>query len=270
MTIYLNGQYLNNNVALNVNDRGYLLGDGVFETLLCQQSKPIWFTEHWRRLCAGANYLGIPISQDEKSVKQAVFKLLQLHQYEADASVRITLTRGTGPRGLMPPATCQPTLLMQAFRYQHVQRDHYTATISAIVRNEKSPLSCYKTLNYLDAVVAKQQASASGFDDAILLNTQGFVVCTTCANLFVEKDGLLYTPDIASGALPGITRAKLIELAKANGKPVIEKPINQTELHSADVVFICNSLIGTQVVTHIDNTHFNATHLSEFNLSFNS
>ncbi len=235
-------------------DRGLLLGDGVFETLRCYNGKPFALSQHLDRLSKGLAALEISYALNRQSIFDIIQQLLSENSLlNKDASVRITITRGEGERGLNPPAICKPTLLITVSEHIQQKNKPLNLCISKYIINEHSPLSQYKTLNYLDNSMARKEAINAGFNDAILLNTQGNVVCTTAANIFLIIDNELHTPALTCGTLPGITRNIILELIQTH-----ERSISTEDLSIASDVFICNSLIEIQPVSHIDN-FFSAT-----------
>lgn len=127
------------------------------------------------------------------------------------------------------------------------------AVISGVPRNEHSPLARVKSLNYLDNVLARRAAEASGADDALLLNTAGDLACASAANLSLLLDGVLVTPSVASGALPGTLRGLVIaELAPQAGLEVSERAVRPEELRAAQEVFLTNALLGIAPLTEVD------------------
>lgn len=250
--LFINDQFVDEKEAcIHAQDRGFLLGDGAFETLRAYHGKVFAFSDHWARLCRSLEYLQIILNLNEDKVKTIIGKLLIRNRLEdQDAAIRITVTRGVGPRGISLVKSSAPTILITAHLYDpSVMPPSFTATFSDITINEKSPLTRYKTLNYLPNIVAKQKANASGFDEAILLNTQGLVVSATTANIFMIKEQKLYTPRLENGALPGITRQRILTMAKESGISFFETDIEPSALMTADEVFICNSLLEIKSIS---------------------
>ncbi len=164
---------------------------------------------------------------------------------------RLTLTRGPGPRGLLPPPDPRPTLLITASHLPSTPHPPATAHIASIRRNEHSPLSNIKSLNYLDNLIARQEALAHGADEALLLNTAGHLAEASSANLFVVTDGILHTPSLTDGALPGITRAVVLEVAAELGLPAAETSLTPLDLARADEAFLTNSLMGIRALVKV-------------------
>jgi branched-chain amino acid aminotransferase len=163
-----------------------------------------------------------------------------------EASLRLTVTRGPAPRGVLPPSSPSPTVLMTAVPAGASPGTALIAVASVTRRNEHSPLSRIKSLNYLDSILARREAADHGADDAVLLNTQGRVAETTTANLFAVIDGVVVTPPVAEGALPGIARRLVLEALE-----VIERPLLLQELYRAEEIVLTNSL-GVRPVAAVD------------------
>lgn len=245
MTVWLNGAIVDPDTAfIASNDRGFLLGDGLFETMLARGSVIVEFRAHMERLRASAGQLEIPIPYSDSQIAEAVNDLISADRLQGGrASLRFTLSRGRGPRGLLFPRTPHPTCMMTVTSATEPPQ-HMTAIISQIRRNEFSPLSRMKTLNYLDSVLARREADLAGADEAIMLNTKDKVACASTANLFVVEEDRIATPPIEDGVLPGTTRTAVIRLAEAHNILCTEETISYDRFMQADAVFITNSLIG--------------------------
>ena len=232
-------------------DRGLLLGDGLFETLLSRRGRVERLAAHLARLRAGAAVLGIPVP--ELDLEQAAADLLAANGLaDCDAALRITLTRGPGPRGLLPPAEARPMLMITAVAQPTGDERPLAAVIATMRRNELSPLSRLKTLNYLDNVLAKREAVARGGDEAVLLNTAGRLASASAANLFLVRGRGLFTPPPSEGLLPGVTRAAIIAVAPTLGLALVEAPLEPAQLRDADEAFLSNSLLGVRALASLD------------------
>jgi branched-chain amino acid aminotransferase len=252
--IWLNGRLVAREQAhIDPADRGLLLADGLFETLRAYGGHIFKFEEHLQRMAEGATELGIPLPLDPPSIADAVRETLDANQ-ASDAAIRITLTRGPGQRGLLPPDDPRPTLIVSAAPYQApASMDGFIAvTAKRTRRNEKSVTARIKTLCYLDNVIAQTEAEADGADEAIMLNNQDTVACGGRSNLFAVIDGTLRTPAIEDGALPGITRRAVLGLCRTDGTPVVEGAITRAELLMASEMFVTNSLLEIMPVRRFD------------------
>lgn len=241
-TLWLNGALVPAATArIDPADRGLLLGDGLFETMAATNGAISHLPRHYARLQAGAALLRIPVPP-LLTLAEACRTLLAANSL-TDAAVRLTLTRGPGPRGLAPIARPSPTLLITAATMPPPGGPVRLITAS-IRRDEASPLSRIKTLNYLPGVLARQEAAEQGADDALLLNNQGFIAETTAASLFVRLNGVWFTPPVTDGALPGIRRALALDTGL-----VREARLMPAQLRQAEAVFAGNALSLRAVAT---------------------
>jgi branched-chain amino acid aminotransferase len=240
--LWLNGALLPAAEArIDPADRGLLLGDGLFETMAAREGAVTELHRHYARLSNGAAVLRIPIPLTLAMLDEACRSLLVANG-QRDAAIRLTLTRGPGPRGLAPLAHPTPTILITLAPLPAPGGPLRLVTAS-IRRDETSPLSALKTLNYLPGVLARIEATEQGADDALLLNRQGFVAETSAANLFVRLGGLWFTPPVTDGALPGIFRAKRLETGRAR-----EAQLTPEQLFQAEAIFAGNALSLRPVV----------------------
>ncbi len=240
--VHLNGRLVEAAEArIDPADRGFLLADGLFETLRAYGGRPFRLPEHLARPAAGAATLELPMPPGAE-IAAAVGETLAANGF-AEASIRITLTQGPGPRGLLPPREAKPTLLVAAHSLPASQPAPVSACLAGARRNEHSPLSRLKTLGYLDNVLALREAAAAGFDEAILLNTAGRIAGGSRSNLFLVLEGVVATPPASEGVLPGIARQTVLELARAEGIPLEERALPASDLERAEEVFLTNSLI---------------------------
>lgn len=225
-----------------ITDRGLLLGDGLFETMAVCRGKVCDLEAHLARLNAGLNILGFARSADIPKLRADIAQYLAA-EGALSAVLRVTLTRGTGPRGLAPPEAPCPMILMTLSPMPPKREGPVSLRIATVTRrNEHSPLSSIKALPYLDNVLALSEARAQGADDALMLNTRGTIVCASAANLFIIRDGRLETPPIGDGALPGTMRALILSMAKQAGLTPVETSLAISSLAAADHVFLTNSL----------------------------
>lgn len=233
MKVWLNGALLDAQAArIAPDDRGFTLGDGVFETLRAVDGGVARLDAHLARMRRGAALLGLPVPRVD--YEQALRETLTANGL-SEGALRLTLTRGPAPRGVLPPKDPAPTLLITAGALPPATP--VRLVIARITRrNEFSPLSGIKSLAYLDNILARQEAEARGADDALLLNTQGRVAETSTANVFVVKDGVLITPPLQDGALPGILRAELLRLG------AVEQSLVPEDLARVAEMFLTTSL----------------------------
>ena len=235
--IWLNGRFVPAESAIAASDRGLLLADGVFDTALILGGHVFCGSAHRDRLARAAERLGIPIQ-----VSMIDAAMTALASRRVDGSLRVTLTRGPGPRGLVLPAEPQPTLLgATAPLAPSLMFRPVACAITPIARNETSPVSRIKALTYLDAVLANDAVRKVGAEEALFCNTRGALVCSSLANLFLRLGNTLVTPPIEDGILDGITRAFVLHNAAACGLTPEIRSIDPAELGNADA-FLTNSL----------------------------
>lgn len=252
--LWLNGRVIAKKQAqLDPGDRGFLLGDGLFETLLAKNGRIEHLELHLRRLRNSAVMLGIPIKYDDEAITDGLDGLLVATTLSKGLSaLRITVTRGAGQRGLLPPEVTEPCLMMTAVAYHPPREESFAARIVAIRRNEGSPLSRIKSLNYLDNVLALQEAVAAGADEALMRNNAGQICGGSRNNLFVVRAGQLITPPIADGVLDGVKRRIVLDCARNIGCPIREASLSPMDLLTVDEAFLTNSLMNIKPLHRID------------------
>jgi branched-chain amino acid aminotransferase len=244
---------------LSAFDRGFQLGDGVFETLRARAGRPTELEEHVARLGRSAAGLAIPLPDDiESRLTAAIATLLAaeaLDGPDGDASVRITVSRGTFfGRGLLPPDEHPaPTIVVQAWPVTPVPVGHLENGLqlvpSSVRRDPENPLSGLKTTSRADYVFARVEAREAGADDAIFLTTDGFLSEGTSANLFVVRGDELATPSLACAILPGTTRDWILRWAEHVGLRTNETWLTTRDLAEADEAFLSSSVAGILPVT---------------------
>jgi branched-chain amino acid aminotransferase len=247
MKIWLNdGLVAQGTARIDPTDRGFTLGDGVFETIALRDGTPRRLTAHHQRLSVGCQLLGIPLSITETALGEMIRQTAAANEVQRGAS-RVTLTRGPAGRGLLPPVKATPTLVITVGPAPEPTPIRLMVATSTR-RNEQSPLCMIKSLSTLDNLLARREAAAARVDDAVLLNTKGRIAETTIANIFVLEGGGLITPPLNEGAMGGVMRADVIRLARAE-----EKPVTLEMLARASEVFVTNAL-GIRPVIAINGT----------------
>lgn len=240
-----------------LDDRGLLLGDGVFETILAKDGVLDAWTAHLARMRAGCETLGLPEPDAAEALGLCRDALATSGLTQGRAAVRLTLTAGSGGRGLDRPAA--PTIRLFATAAPSPAPTGparlHTATTR---RNAASPASNLKTLSYLDNVLARREALAAGRDEAAMLDGSGRVSCAGAANIFWMQDGRLFTPAPRCGVLPGIMRARILAAAERAGAAATEVEAGIEEAKAADAVFLTNSLIGLRSVASWDEAAYGA------------
>jgi branched-chain amino acid aminotransferase len=256
--LWVNGKLLPvGQAALDPRDRGFTLGDGLFETMRARGGAVLRIERHLSRLRAGAAVLGLPHLPKDEELADAIARTLEANEL-AEAAVRLTVSRGVPERrGLLPEPEPRPSVVVHAEPFAGYPDELYArgvrAVISGIPRNERSPLSKIKSLNYLENVLARREAEARGADNALLLNTAGDLACASAANLFLLLDDALVTPGVKSGALPGTVRELVIaELGPQSGLEVVERAVRPEELRAAEEAFLTNALMGIVPLIELD------------------
>ncbi len=257
--IYIDGRFLPEEEAkISILDRAVGLGDGLFETVRAHLGRPAFLDRHLARMRSSAAFLKIPFTYSDDEIGEVLVELC--HRNSApEARIRLTLTRGIHPGGLAL-AGGAPSLIATAESYTpHPPEKYaqgYRLVVSSIVHYAKGPLSGHKTLNYLPFLLARDEAAAVGADEALLLNEHGNVAECSSANVFCVAGGVLGTPGLDSGVLPGVVRDVVLELASRAGIVTRERPVPLEELLGADEVFITSSLRGIMPVSQIGETVF--------------
>ncbi len=246
--VWFNGKFAGGAIPLDSRDRGFLLGDGVFETIAVRERKPIWLTEHLARMASAAAELGILF--DVEIIGAGVAAVLE-NSHAGFEALRIALSRGSTARGL-GSACISPSLLvtLDAFIGSSLPQS-VSLKVSTIRRNEHAPSSRLKTLSYIDGIAAAREVAGDA-DDALMLNTAGRVASTTIANIFMLRGNELITPGLDQGILPGITRRKLLDSAHKISLTPVERAVGLEEIFDSDAVFTCNSLRFAKPVASLD------------------
>lgn len=242
--VCINGQMLPvHQASLGVTDRGFLLGDGLFETIRVKDGKALWFSAHLSRLMAGAEILGFPPINDD--FESQVASLVEANKV-INGVVRITVSRGEGQRGINLPESPIPTTLVSASPSFPSRQPLSLHVVSSLRRNQFSPLFRIKSLNYLDNIMARKEATDFGADDAILLNTVGKVTETSIGNLLFLLNDQWVTPPVNDGVLPGTARARLLASGLTN-----EMSLDAGDLEAVESAIMVNAL-SLRAVTRID------------------
>lgn len=261
MFVILNGKLLEKEAAiLSPFDRGFLLGDGVFTTLLANEGQLECFEAHLKRLKQATKVFSLP--EPPINLKEQILKLLESNQLTKGlAAVRITISRGPGGRGVAPPETITSTLIITTTSYERPDKP-LKVMLSSIKREKAPPLCHIKHLGYQASILAKQEAIKRGYDDALMLNSSNNLACSTTGNLFLICHDMILTPPLSDGALPGIMRGRMLQ----HNKYIKIKSLTIQDLESAEAAFITNSLIGFHMLSSIEGKQLN----TKIKLNFNN
>ncbi len=243
--IWLNGEFKSNHILIDIRDRGFLLGDGLFETVLVIGDRPVLLDAHVDRLVRSAEAMGmtVPLTIDRFRDIVACLAYPALDPFQRRA-LRITLTRGISGRGLDFDIDDTAHTLLMSLNDLPPRPDAWQYCLTENIRPRGAFVSAHKTLNYLENILAAHKAKQAGADEAILINDMGRPVCGARSNLFLmSEDGRVSTPCLSDGALGGIVRAQTLSLAVTMGLDVREERVERNHLTDG-FVFFTNSING--------------------------
>lgn len=252
--VYLNGELLPRSRArISPFDLGFLYGYGLFETMRSYGGHIFRLERHLERLLQGAVELGMELDIPVSALAEACYEVLRANGL-SDARVRLAVSAGEGDPG--PGASPgRPTIFILARPYtppsEEVYERGFRAVISGI-RRVGPPLSCMKTANYLANLLARREATARGKDEALMLSEGGILAGASAGNVFLVFGGALHTPSLACGALPGIARMTVMELAARMNLEVKEREIAPEEIFRAEEAFLTNSLLEIMPLTEVE------------------
>jgi branched-chain amino acid aminotransferase len=270
--VFLNGQFLPEAQAVvPVSDRGFLLGDGLFETMRVVHGRPFRLPQHLDRLARGAEFLKINLPFKPDQLKGFAGQLIEKN-IMPDAILRLTLTRGPGGRGYTPDSACKPTVVMTLHAAPGapstgsascenvsggaepvlgvpLQWNLITSSFRILATD---PLAAFKTTSKILHVMARAEAVEHGADEALLLNTNGEVAETASGNVFWMHDDTICTAPVECGALPGITRAAVLEICQAVGLKTAQRAIKPEALRNSTGIFVTQSALGIVPVVMLD------------------
>jgi len=254
--IWINGKFIDPDKAkVSVFDRGFMYGDGVFETMRGYAGRVFKLDRHLDRLFRSLDTIKIKHKYSKRYLHDAICKTLKTNRLSS-AYIKLAVTRGEGRFGISHKDIFSPNVVITAKDFEGYPGWMFDIGLSAVltgVQNEESVISGIKTLNYLPYILARYDAKARGFDEAILTNTKGYITEGATSNIFIVKNNTLITPSETSGILPGITRGIIIEIAKKLKISVKEKLVTRRELLGADETFLTNSLAEVLPVTKVDS-----------------
>ncbi len=257
LLIYIDGKYHPKSEAkISVYDHGFLYGDGVFEGIRAYSGSVFRLKEHIDRLYSSARaiMLEIPITKEEMT--KAVIETLKKNNI-TDGYIRLVVSRGVGDLGLDPRKCPKPTVIIITDRIKlhsgGAKNEGLTAIISWVKRDPVDATSHeVKSLNYLNSILAKIEANSANVDEAICLNKEGFVCEGVAENIFAVSNGVIITPPTSTGALRGITRNVVIEIAQKLRYNVVKKEITPSDLFLADEVFFTGTAAEVVPVKEIN------------------
>ncbi|ARK31638.1 branched-chain-amino-acid transaminase [Halalkalibacter krulwichiae] len=255
--IYLSGEYvLKEDAKISVYDHGFLYGDGVFEGIRVYDGNVFRLQEHLDRLYNSAKSIMLTIPHTKDEMKELVIQTLQKNALN-NAYIRLIVSRGVGNLGLDPASCPKPQVIIIAEELAIFPKELYESGLEIITvatrRNRPDVLSPkVKSLNYLNNILVKIEASLAGVSEALMLNDQGYVAEGSADNVFIVRGKQVITPPGYIGALEGITRNAIIEIAKDLKYTVKEEPFTRHDVYTADEVFLTGTAAEVIAVVKVD------------------
>ena len=257
MKIYIDGKYFDErNARISVFDHGLLYGDGIFEGIRAYNGRVFKLKEHIDRLFCSAKSILLTLPMAPADIMTAIVETCRRNKLR-DGYIRLVVTRGPGTLGLNPNRCKNPSVIIIAGKIQLYPPELYRQGMDIVTvpttRNLHSALNpAIKSLNYLNNIMAKIEANNAGCEEAVMLNAEGFVAECTGDNIFIVKEGQLLTPPLAAGALYGITRRVVMELATTAGLKVSESDLTRYDLFNANECFLTGTAAELMPVVKID------------------
>jgi branched-chain amino acid aminotransferase len=242
LLVYIDGNYYPKSQAkISVYDHGLLYGDGIFEGIRAYNGVVFKLKEHIDRLYRSAHTIMLQIPVTKEEIIDIVLETLRKNNLK-DSYIRLVVTRGVGDLGLNPRKCAKPSVIVItdtiALHKSEAKEKGVTAMLSWVKRDPVDATTHeIKSLNYLNSILAKIEANINSVDEAICLDKNGFICEGVAENIFIVRNGSIFTPPSYTGALPGITAEEVMKLARKLGYEVRERNITPYELFNADEVF---------------------------------
>jgi aminodeoxychorismate lyase len=256
MIVFLNGRFVSEEQALvSAFDRSFLYGDGLFETIRISAGKPFRWEQHWERLEHGMEFLKLKAPFTTDALFASVTELIQRNQ-TGEGVLRVTVSRGVGPRGYSPRGAEQPITVMSVHAgsvLDHRGPQQWNLVTSSFRLLANAALAQFKTCNKLTQVMARAEADAAGAQEALLLNSEGQVAEGASSNLFWIRDSVVCTPPLTSGVLPGVTRTVVLELCHKEEIPSTVAMLAPEELSQCEGIFLSLSTVGIAEAVSVDS-----------------
>ncbi|MES1043847.1 branched-chain-amino-acid transaminase [Bacillus obstructivus] len=255
--IFLNDRFVKKEEAVvSVYDHGFLYGDGVFEGIRMYGGNVFRLDDHIKRLYESAHSITLKIPYDQEELKQLIIETLRKNKFQ-DAYIRVVISRGVGDLGLSPFTCKHPGVIIIAEPLALFPKELYESGIEVVSvasrRNRSDVLDPkVKSLNYLNNILVKIEASLAGASEALMMNDQGYVAEGSGDNIFIVKDNVIKTPPGYVGTLEGITRNVIIELAKQLGFEIREDVFTRHDVYIADEVFLTGTAAEVIAVVKVD------------------
>lgn len=255
--VYINGKYFRKDEAkVSVFDHGFLYGDGVFEGIRVYDGNVFRLKEHLERLYDSAKSIMLEIPMTMEEMQQAVVDAVRKNGLR-NAYIRLVVSRGVGSLSLDPESCSNPQVIIIVDQVRLFSKELYENGLPIVTvptrRNIPDALNPkIKSLNYLNNVLVKIEANRAGVGEALMLNEHGYVAEGSGDNIFIVKKGVLYTPPGYVGALEGITRRAIMDLADQLGYPVKEQPFTRHDVYIADEAFLTGTAAEVIAVVEVD------------------
>jgi branched-chain amino acid aminotransferase len=250
-----------NSCQINVLDRGFLFGDSIYEATFCYQNKPLYLKEHLARLSASAELIQMNIQEVVAKLTQWIEDILDYSGFE-HSILRIVVTRGLCELDLLPKNDPVCNVIIFCKKFKPYPKSWYENGVQFIIpqtkRNHMKSLNPQaKTGNYMNNILALQEAKKAGAHDSIMCNLEGDLTEGTTNNIWIIKNNIIKTPHLESGLLNGITRQKVLELCSNNSIKVQECRLRQEDAYHSDEMFYTSSTKGIVPITQIDDIKIN-------------
>ena len=258
LKVWMNGDLIRSEDAkIGVYDHGLLYGDGVFEGIRAYHGRVFKLERHLARLYASAEAIRLSIPFTAEQLSQAIYQTMGANS-QSDAYIRMVVTRGVGDLGVDPSTSKRPTVFIITDKIALYPKQMYEKGMSIItaktIRTRAQSLNPkVKSLNYLNNILAKIEASDAGASEAVMLNYEGYVAECTGDNIFIVKDGKVLTPPVSAGILEGITRDTVMALAAEQGLAVEESQLRPDDIYAADECFLTGTAAEVVPVTKVDD-----------------
>jgi branched-subunit amino acid aminotransferase/4-amino-4-deoxychorismate lyase len=259
MVVFLNGKYLPGEEAVvSVTDRSFLYGDGLYETLPFYGGVPFRWSAHLERLQQGLKLLRIKLPFSGEELKRSAMRLLELNEMR-DVVLRLTVSRGGGPRGYSMKTAQNPVVVMTLHPLVEAANTEWRLITSSLRVLADDPLMQSKTCSKVRSVLARAEAEDQGADEALLLNERGEITEGAATNFFCIQEGVVCTPPLAAGLLPGVTRAAVLEVCAELGIKTAERPLSSDKAADWEGAFVTVSTMGIVEVVLLDGDKLRRT-----------
>lgn len=242
--------------VVSVRDRGFLYGDALFETIHAYGPTPFRLKDHLARMTRGFRFLAFRPAPAPRVLSRWVHSAIQAADF-TEANVRLTVTRGRGPRGPALPVPCEPLVVIMVTKHQRRPEREYRRGVAAVIasfrRQESGVLARLKTTNYLEQILARREADAAGVDEALLLNSAGLLCEGSASNLTLVKAGRLVAPDPElAGALPGTAQLLVLQLGRKLKLETSLTALGPWDLRECEEAFLTGSMREITPLVRVD------------------